>query len=256
MDVLTAVQHFLRQMIDRLSLLLQQASPGTLQLTGVLGLAAAIVAYYQLRGGNRDNRPRLGTSQPSAPVDRARVAASEAFGEQQPQQLGHPADETLSTLQKHIYTKLKGKRTITLTTPGVLLLQSTPDELQEGAEVVAGIPELVHEMAKVVDLYLITRIVDDIGQAAVLGALEASGVVGDGLGAVKPHRVLFCSSPEGVVSMVRQIEPDLHVDSSSATISDLKRFMPRLLHIAPDGSGAVQANVESAKSLHLFFELE
>ena len=63
------------------------------------------------------------------------------------------------------------------------------------------------------------------------GALEEAGVLGSGPGQVRPHRLLFCSTPEGKTSIVRQIEPDLHIDGSGATIEELRRFMPQLLQV-------------------------
>jgi hypothetical protein len=76
--------------------------------------------------------------------------------------------------------------------------------------------------------------------------------------------VLFCSTLDGKVSLVRQLEPDLHIDNSAKTIADLQRFMPRLLHIASrSGSGSSGAaaagqsrasNVFSSASLAAYFE--
>ena len=39
---------------------------------------------------------------------------------------------------------------------------------------------------------------------------------------VPPHRLLFCSTAEGKVAIVRQLEPELHIDGSHNTVDDLK----------------------------------
>ena len=68
---------------------------------------------------------------------------------------------------------------------------------------------------------------------------------------VLPSRVLFCGTLEGKVSMVRQLEPDLHVDAAAATVDALQRFTPQLLHVRreADRPAAPAQNVGSALSL-------
>lgn len=48
--------------------------------------------------------------------------------------------------------------------------------------------ELVCELARRADLYLMCHVADDIGEAVVRGALEHAGVTGSQRGQVKPHR--------------------------------------------------------------------
>eukprot|EP00884_Botryococcus_braunii_P016383 jgi/Botrbrau1/3428/Bobra.139_1s0008.1 len=107
-------------------------------------------------------------------------------------------------------------------------------------------------MGKYVVIYLIAHVMDDLGEATVRGALEAGGVTGNGAGQIPPHRLITCSTLEGKVSIVRQLEPELHIDGHHQTIEDLKRFMPQLLHIRQEGSqpaGQGAHNVGSALSL-------
>jgi len=59
---------------------------------------------------------------------------------------------------------------------------------------------------------------DDMGEATCRGALEAGGLVGVGSGQIPPQRLLFCSSLEGKASIVRQLEPQLHIDGHSRTV--------------------------------------
>jgi hypothetical protein len=114
----------------------------------------------------------------------------------------------------------------------------------------------MQEVCKAVDTYLLAHVPDDIGQAVVAGAMEAAGLLGKGTNQLPPHKLLFCSTLEGKASIVRQIEPELHIDAQSVTIEDLKRFIPQLLHVHAPGSqpAALEAqNVGHAPSLRAFF---
>ena len=64
------------------------------------------------------------------------------------------------------------------------------------------------------------------------------------------RRLLFCSTLEGKVAIVRQLEPDLHVDSATHTVDALQRFTSQLLHVRRPGCQAPAAapNVSSAAS--------
>ena len=71
----------------------------------------------------------------------------------------------------------------------------------------------------------------DVGEAVVRGALEASGVLGNGKRQIPPHRLIFCETLQGKVAVVRQLEPELHVDADHRTIGELQRFIPQQIHI-------------------------
>lgn len=78
---------------------------------------------------------------------------------------------------------------------------------------------ILRELAKNANVFLITHVVDDVGEATVRGALEDAGLVGPSGGQIKPHRLIFCSTLEGKVSIVRQLEPELHIDGHPSTVS-------------------------------------
>lgn len=61
------------------------------------------------------------------------------------------------------------------------------------------------------------------------------------------RRLLFCSTLEGKVAIVRQLEPDLHVESAASTVDALQRFTLQLLHVRQPGGQAAAAgyNVSS-----------
>ncbi|KAK9817998.1 hypothetical protein WJX72_005563 [[Myrmecia] bisecta] len=161
-----------------------------------------------------------------------------------------------SRLASAVRTQLGGVRSVTISAPGVLLQEWTPSDLQDAATLRADAAGVVREMSRAANVYIIAHVVDDIGEATVRGALEAGELVGNAPGRIKPHRVLFCSTLEGKVSIVRQLEPELHIDGHAATIEGLKRFMPQLVHVTQPGTAAAGAgspNVGSAATLASLF---
>jgi len=149
-----------------------------------------------------------------------------------------------------------GVRKLTISLPGVVLHEQEASQLQDSATVRAETVSIVQEVCKAVDTYLLAQVPDDIGQAAVTGAMEAAGLLGKGVHQLPPHRLLFCSTLEGKASIVRQVEPELHIDGQASTIEDLKRFIPQLLHVHAPGTqpAAMEAqNVGHAPSLAAFF---
>lgn len=90
---------------------------------------------------------------------------------------------------------------------------------QEGASLRPEAAQVVADMARCSAVYVLAHVSDDIGEATVRGALEAGGLVGAQQGQVPPHRLLFCSTLEGKESIVRQLEPELHIDGHQLTVS-------------------------------------
>ena len=80
----------------------------------------------------------------------------------------------------------------------------------------------MHELVKHANVFLVTHVIDDVGEATVRGALEDAGLVGSLEGQIRPHRLVFCSTLEGKVSIVRQLEPELHIDGHPSTVSSLQ----------------------------------
>ena len=91
--------------------------------------------------------------------------------------------------------------------------------MQESATLRQAAVPILRELANNASVYLMTHVIDDVGEATVRGALEDAGLIGLDAGQIKPHRVLFCSTLEGKVSIVRQLEPDLHIDGHPTTVS-------------------------------------
>ncbi|CAN6463492.1 unnamed protein product [Victoria cruziana] len=134
---------------------------------------------------------------------------------------------------------------------GVILEESTPEELQRHATVRPSVVEVLLAITKYCDLYLMERILDDESSERVLSALENAGLFTTG--GLNKDKVLFCSTENGRTSFVRQLDPDWHVDSSSEIVSQLARFIRNQLHVSPTGSSYMAPNVFSSISLEQYF---
>ncbi|KAL5216442.1 hypothetical protein ABZP36_007843 [Zizania latifolia] len=131
-------------------------------------------------------------------------------------QLFQPANLTLEQLVRH---KLSEGRRVTCRLLGVILEETTPEELQNHVTVRPSVLEVLLEIAKFCDVYLMERILDDESGEKVLSALSEAGLCTSG-GLIK-DKVLFCSTENGRISFVRQIEPDWHIDTSPDIVHQL-----------------------------------
>ncbi|KAG9454212.1 hypothetical protein H6P81_007116 [Aristolochia fimbriata] len=127
------------------------------------------------------------------------------------------------TLGQVVRQKLGEGRKVTCQLLGVILEESTPEELQKQVTVRSSVLEVLLEITKYCDLYLMERVIDDESEEMVLSALENAGVFTSG-GLVK-DKVLFCSKENGRTSFVRQLEPDWHIDTNPEIIYQLARFI-------------------------------
>eukprot|EP00871_Galdieria_phlegrea_P004793 jgi/Galph1/5314/GphlegSOOS_G3967.1 len=106
---------------------------------------------------------------------------------------------------------------------------SEQETIQVDSEELSGLIQL----ATSVELFLIIRVKTDEDEENVRKALQVSGLFSMGL---NPAKVLFCETLQGTVATVRQMEPQLHIDSDAKVLSELERFIHRLVYI---GSGAL-----------------
>ncbi|GER48217.1 ATP-dependent protease ATPase subunit HslU [Striga asiatica] len=165
------------------------------------------------------------------------------------------------TLGQIVRQRLREGRKVTCQLVGVILEESSPEELQKQATVRSSVLEVLLEITKFCDLYLMERVLDDDSeitymldefvQKNVLTALEGAGVFTSG-GLVK-DKVLFCSTENGRTSFVRQLEPDWHIDSNPEIVTQLARFIKYQLHVSPAKLEKPSPNVFSATSLEQFF---
>ncbi|GLT25919.1 hypothetical protein SLA2020_010170 [Shorea laevis] len=196
----------------------------------VVGLAVAIVFTYRLM---------------------------QSPGKPQRRQLKRQAPTTSSsgpvkpTLRQIVRQKLSEGRKITCRLLGVVLEESSPEELQKQATVRSSALEVLLEITKFCNLYLMERVLDDESEKNILLALQNAGIFTAG-GLVK-DKVLFCSTENGRTSFVHQLEPDWHIDTNPEIVSQLARFIKFQLHISPFRPERSPANVFSSPSLEHFF---
>ncbi|KAJ6792730.1 putative peroxisome biogenesis protein 22 isoform X2 [Iris pallida] len=160
-----------------------------------------------------------------------------------------PVNLTLEQLVRH---QLNEGRKVTCQLLGVILEESSPEDLQKHATVRSSVREVLLEITKICDLYLMERVLDDDSEERVLSALNDAGLFTTG--GLTREKVLFCSTENGRTSFVRQLEPDWHIDSNHEIIHQLSRFIKYLLHISPKASEqSGTPNVYFSTSLEQFF---
>lgn len=123
----------------------------------------------------------------------------------------------------------------------------------------------MRELVKNANIFLVTHVIDDVGEATVRGALEDVGLVGTSEGQIKPHRLVFCSTLEGKVSIVRQLEPELHIDGHPSTVCSYHYvmsmmeclFVPILTYLSWDTSLHLFLHArlyqDAAAAAHIFY---
>ncbi|KAI3515333.1 hypothetical protein L1887_14195 [Cichorium endivia] len=155
------------------------------------------------------------------------------------------------TLGQIVRQRLSDGRKVTCRLLGVILEENTSEELQKQATVKSSVLDVLLEITKFCDLYLMETVLDDESEKKVLLALENAGIFTSG-GLVK-DKVLFCSTELGRASFVRQLEPDWHIDSSQEITTQLARFIKYQLHISTTKTERIASNVFSSSSLEHFF---
>ncbi|XP_057457968.1 peroxisome biogenesis protein 22 [Lotus japonicus] len=230
----------------------------------VAGLAVAIVFTWRLLRSpgepqQRQQKRQGASSSNSNPGARAgsiaSVVPSEASLPSHDSRAQNVVDEFFQpvkpTLGQIVRQKLSEGRKVTCRLLGVVLEETSPEELQKQATVRSSVLEVLLEITKYCDLYLMERVLDDESEKRVLVALEEAGVFTSG-GLVK-DKVLFCSTENGRSSFVRQLEPDWHIDTNPEIVFQLARFIKYQLHVSPHKSERTAGNVFSAPALELFF---
>ncbi|XP_075498184.1 peroxisome biogenesis protein 22-like [Primulina tabacum] len=228
----------------------------------IAGLAFALVFTWRLlrtpRGPPRSQPKRQASTTGSSGV------SSHANVNDASSQVGDPSEDSRTqnvideffqpvkpTLAQIVRQRLSEGRKVTCRLLDVILEESSPEELQKQATVKSSILEVLLEVTKFCDLYLMERVLDDQSEKNVLVALEEAGVFTSG-GLVK-DKVLFCSTETGRSSFVRQLEPDWHIDSNPEIVNQLSRFIKYLLHISSVKLERPPSNVVTAASLERYF---
>ncbi|KAL4186227.1 hypothetical protein AMTRI_Chr09g32790 [Amborella trichopoda] len=212
------------------------------------GFAIAIVftwKFLRSPGGQQRRQPkRRGAASSSS--DGTQLTPSEVASP-------YPLSPVNDSKGQDVVEELPAPVKMTCQLLGVIFEEKSPEELQEHATVRPLAAEVLMEISKSCDLYLMERIIDDKSGEIALSALEAAGLFTSG-GLIK-DKVLFCSTENGRSSFVRQLEPDWHVDTNIEIISQLARFIRYQLHISPVGPPHIASNVFGSTSLEHYFSL-
>ncbi|KAG0628612.1 hypothetical protein M758_1G039400 [Ceratodon purpureus] len=155
------------------------------------------------------------------------------------------------TVAQVVRRQLNGGRKMTCQLLGVILEESSPEEVQKHAVVRPAVVDVLLEIARTCDLYLVARVLDDASEAVVMGALDAVGLFTDAK--LSREKVLFCSTEAGRTSFVRQLEPDWHVDTLRDINAGLAPFVRQQLHVAPPGASPIAQNVYIVEALEQYF---
>ncbi|GLT87059.1 hypothetical protein SLE2022_051610 [Rubroshorea leprosula] len=228
----------------------------------IAGLAVAIVFTYRLMRSPAEPQRRRPKRQ--APTTSSSAVSTQSNTALMPSGVCYSSEDLRAqnvvdeffqpvkpTLGQIVRQKLSEGRKITCRLLGVILEESSSEQLQKQATVRSSVLEVLLEITKFCDLYLMERVLDDESEKNVLLALENAGIFTSG-GLVK-DKVLFCSTENGRTSFVRQLEPDWHIDTNPEIVTQLARFIKFQLHISPVRLERSAANVFSSPSLEHFF---
>nr|XP_010931840.1 peroxisome biogenesis protein 22 isoform X3 [Elaeis guineensis] len=194
-------------------------------ITTLAAFAIALVFAWKLLRAPTDQqrRQRRRHGSNGLPNARAPVPSSELCSSSADSRVQDVVDEFFQpvklTLEQVVRHKLSEGRKVTCRLLGVILEETTPEELQGHATVKSSVLEVLLEITKFCDVYLMERILDDESGEKVLSALNDAGVFTTN-GLVR-DKVLFCSTENGRISFVRQLEPDWHIDTNPEIIHQL-----------------------------------
>lgn len=246
-------RHFNRKFAQIVFILAHHKKAGS--IGALAGFAVAILFTWKFLRSPVRLRRRKHKETGSASTSNARSSLSEKHPIESTKEIEPPEDlcsPAKFALAQGVKKKLYGSRKMTCQLLGVILEESTPEELQGHATVRSSVVEVLLEICKFCDIYLMERVLDDESGERVISALQNVGLFKTG-GLMK-DKVLFCSTENGRSSFVRQLEPDWHVDTNPEVLSQLSRFVRNPLYISPARSSfASGSNVLRSTSLELYF---
>ncbi|XP_020599083.1 peroxisome biogenesis protein 22 [Phalaenopsis equestris] len=247
-----------RKVSDVVVLLLNHKNAGS--LGAIAGLAIAVVFTWKFLRTPPGRERRRSPKRSALPSENGSVSSGVAAVDEDTstvpnlrdsdviQENGSPNELRLGQI---VRKRLGGCRKVTCQLLGVILEEKNPEELQKQATVRPSVVEVLREIAKCCDFYLMERVLDDESEERVLSALENNGLFGSG--GLTRDKILFCSTENGRISFVRQIEADWHIDSNLDIISQLTRFIRCQLYISSDDDlGQIAPNVITSTSLEQY----
>ncbi|KAI5582850.1 hypothetical protein POPTR_007G121600v4 [Populus trichocarpa] len=264
-ELLQLIKRFSAYLTVKISNLFSFNTLDSRSVGAVAGLAVAIVFTWRLlrsNSGPRRRQPKRQASTTSSSVvttqpNAVSIPSGGVCSSSEDLRVQNVVDEFFQpvkpTLAQIVRQKLSEGRKVTCRLFEVILEESSPEELQivSQATVRSSVLEVLLEITKFCDLYLMERVLDDESEQKILAALENAGVFTSG-GLVK-DKVLFCSTETGRSSFVRQLEPDWHIDTNPEILFQLARFIKYQLHVSPTRIERTAANVFSSPSLEQFF---
>ncbi|KAL5972801.1 hypothetical protein ACLOJK_039607 [Asimina triloba] len=199
-------------------------------LWALVGLVTAIIFMWKILRAPSGSQRRQQKRQVAAPgvsgvhlQSNAVTSSSGHFSSSEHSRTPDMIDELFQsvkpTLAQIVRQRLRDGRKVTCQLLGVILEESSPEELQMHATVRSSVLEVLSEITKFCDLYLMERILDDGSEDKIISALDNAGLFTSG--ALVKDKVLFCSTENGRSSFVRQLEPDWHIDTNPEVISQL-----------------------------------
>ncbi|OEH77185.1 hypothetical protein cyc_05000 [Cyclospora cayetanensis] len=80
-------------------------------------------------------------------------------------------------------------------------------------------------LCRLSSLYTVTQVADDAEEEKILDILEKCASFETGL---NRHRVMFCDTCHGAVSMIRQLQPQMHIEDNGWITTQLEGKVPRV----------------------------
>lgn len=228
-------------------------------VTGIIGLTIFALLRYGGQGNNNENVDRniAGDVNPRQPSQ-----ATSSHGSKR----GHVvkrdnpiAEAVTASLPNQSINRLVISLTAALMQPGGSSSSSVSRSLD------SNVAEVIRELCFIVpEVYFVSQVSSDHEAESVTTALTSSDLLSlthqakmSHQGSVPSQRLLLCSKPEGKIAIVRQLEPDLYIDSDQAAVAELARFLPRVWSISNGMAMGSQfkAELRSAPSLAALFKL-
>ncbi|XP_043716613.1 peroxisome biogenesis protein 22-like isoform X2 [Telopea speciosissima] len=175
-------KQFNRKVAEIVFILVNHKSAGS--LGALAGFAIAIIFSWKFLRST--GRPQRSQPKPTGSASTSSTRANEDVSSYEARRLEQNVkgvdfiDEfhspTKLTLGQTVRKKLDGSRKMSCQLLGVILEERSPEELKEHATVMPSVVEVLLEISKHCDIYLMDRILDDESEERVLSALENAGL--------------------------------------------------------------------------------
>ncbi|KAH7650506.1 putative conserved with possible signal peptide [Cryptosporidium bovis] len=102
------------------------------------------------------------------------------------------------------------------------------------------------KLSKLTDLYLFVQVDNDDDEKHIMEILENNGIFDSGL---KKHKVLFCEKLETIPSFARQLQANMHIDTSDENILKLKDKVPNAVSININNDDSINECVDNIEAI-------